>query len=133
MRRVTILFLSTIFIWSCANDDYQYQDLTESDLLESELIALYGSLNALSFPEASDYQSIPADVKNSITPEKIELGKFLFHETGLAKNPKKEEGLNTYSCASCHQAKAGFQSGIKQGIGEGGSGFGLFGEGRTKN
>ena len=133
MRRVTILFLSTIFIWSCANDDYQYQDLTESDLLESELIALYGSLNALSFPEASDYQSIPADVKNIITPEKIELGKFLFHETGLAKNPKKEEGLNTYSCASCHQAKAGFQSGIKQGIGEGGSGFGLFGEGRTKN
>lgn len=55
----------------------------------------------------------------------------MFYETGLALNPTQEEGMNTYSCASCHQSKAGFQSGIKQDIGEGGLGFGLFGEGRV--
>ena len=37
--------------------------------------------------------------------------------------------MSTYSCSSCHHAGAGFQSGLQQGIAEGGSGFGLKGEG----
>gem|GEM_PF-4888252 len=41
-----------------------------------------------------------------------------------------QQGIYTYSCASCHQAKAGFQSGLTQGIGEGGFGFDVNGEGR---
>jgi cytochrome c peroxidase len=39
----------------------------------------------------------------------------------------------TYSCASCHHVAAGFQAGLKQGISEGGVGFGLVGEGRILN
>ena len=58
---------------------------------------------------------------------------MLFHETGIATNPNMEESMHMYSCASCHHAKAGFQSGILQGIGEGGNGFGINGEGRFKN
>lgn len=41
--------------------------------------------------------------------------------------------MQTYSCASCHFAGAGFQAGIKQGIGEGGIGFGINGEARFHN
>jgi cytochrome c peroxidase len=58
---------------------------------------------------------------------------MLFHETGIAMNPNIDESMQMYSCASCHHAKAGFQSGILQGIGEGGNGFGINGEGRFKN
>lgn len=56
---------------------------------------------------------------------------MLFHDTGLAISPEQEESRGTYSCASCHFASAGFQAGRHQGIGEGGSGFGLNGEGRV--
>ena len=44
-----------------------------------------------------------------------------------------EESMNTYSCASCHHSLAGFQSGLRQGIAEGGIGFGMAGENRHKN
>ncbi len=54
---------------------------------------------------------------------------MLYHETGLAINPKLPQGKQTYSCASCHNAQVGIQAGIRQGIGDGGSGFGLAGEG----
>lgn len=39
----------------------------------------------------------------------------------------------TYSCASCHHAQAGFQAGVRQGISDGGLGFGNAGEGRHHN
>jgi cytochrome c peroxidase len=84
-------------------------------------------------PSSSDYDAIPADQMNPISADKVLLGKFLFHETGIALNPKESIGEGTYSCASCHHASAGFQSGVKQGIGEGGWGFGLMGESRIVN
>ena len=55
---------------------------------------------------------------------------MLYHETGLGISPKLDIGKETYSCASCHFAAAGFQAGRFQGIGEGGLGFGVNGEGR---
>ena len=55
---------------------------------------------------------------------------MLFHDTGIALDPEVPSGAGTYSCASCHFAGAGFQAGRHQGIGEGGLGFGLNGEGR---
>ena len=83
-------------------------------------------------PESDDFLKIPNDPNNPITKEKVELGKLLYHETGLAINPKSPISKNTYSCASCHFASAGFQAGRFQGIAEGGIGFGINGEGRMR-
>ena len=84
-------------------------------------------------PESDDFYAIPQDPNNPVTPVKVELGKLLFHETGLLVNPKRPEGRLTASCASCHHGGAGFQAGRRQGIGEGGSGFGVRGERRQKH
>jgi len=84
-------------------------------------------------PKSNNYASIPQDPKNPITREKVELGKLLFHETKLAIEPKYPEGKFTYSCSSCHHSKAGFQPGKRQGIADGGIGFGFMGEDRTNN
>lgn len=125
---VLLLTLST----SCASDD-DYVQVPIDNLLEQRLIDLFGSKEALILPYSNEFNLIPSDANNPITEAKVALGKLLFHETGLAKLPNVEEGMNTYSCASCHHAKAGFQSGIKQAIGEGGMGFGFSGETRHKN
>ncbi|MBR9915397.1 MAG: cytochrome-c peroxidase [Algicola sp.] len=126
------LLLTLLFLTSCASDD-DYVQVPSQTLLEDRLIELYGSKAALILPTTNDLSLIPSDFNNPITEEKVALGKLLFHETGLATNPNMEGGMNTYSCASCHHADAGFQSGIIQGIGEGGTGFGLHGEGRIKD
>ena len=133
--RFYILLLTgfTTFLVSCASDDDNYESIPSQSILESRIIELYGSKDALIQPLATDFNLIPNDPNNSITSAKVELGKMLFHETGIAMNPNMEESMQMYSCASCHHAKAGFQSGILQGIGEGGNGFGLHGEGRFKN
>ena len=81
-------------------------------------------------PESDEFDGIPQDPKNPITREKVDLGRLLFHETALGTKPELEMGEGTYSCASCHHAGAGFQSGVSQAIGEGGIGFGVQGEGR---
>lgn len=82
-------------------------------------------------PSSTDYAHIPQDPKNPITDAKVDLGALLFHETGISLNTKSPEGRKTYSCASCHHAKAGFQAGVAQGLGEGGMGFGMRGETRS--
>jgi len=112
---------------------------TQSDVsLDSEIETL---LNAASnnegksfftLPNSDDYDNIPSDPLNPVTAEKVELGKLLYHETGLAIHPKNPISADTYSCASCHFASAGFQAGRFQGIGEGGIGFGRNGEGRVR-
>ncbi len=142
MRKPTTYYLSLIIIVftaiSCGKDSDIYIDNTLNPTTElnnalTEQITNSTSLRALQLARDNALASIPQDPKNPISTAKIDLGKLLFHETGIALNPKKEEGIKTYSCASCHQAKAGFQSGLKQGIGEGGSGFGILGEARTMN
>ena len=91
-----------------------------------------GSINAFIMPLSDDYENIPQDPNNAITASKVKLGKLLYHETGLTGEGKTgSEG--TWSCASCHQAKAGFKSGNAQGMGDGGMGFGVAGEMRHVN
>lgn len=84
-------------------------------------------------PSSDDYANIPQDPRNPITKEKVELGKFLYHETCLTVNPKFSGNLMQGSCASCHHVDAGFQAGVAQGIGTGGIGFGSHGEGRRRD
>ncbi|MET1258037.1 cytochrome c peroxidase [Flagellimonas sp. DF-77] len=121
------------FLFSCQKDDgVEPNDTTsaENELSET-IVSLFGSLEALTLPNSSDYLDIPSDANNPITAEKVALGQFLFHETELGIVPRSDIGTTTYACASCHHAKAGFQSGMLQGIGEGGVGFGILGEART--
>jgi cytochrome c peroxidase len=107
-----------------------YDSLDEE--LEAKLIAAADGQGLAFFrlPNENDLAQIPQDPNNPLTPEKIELGKLLFHEPAIGRNPRKADQAGTYSCASCHHAAAGFQAGVRQGVGEGGIGFGQKGEQR---
>ena len=119
---------------SC-NHEESYLPVSKTDIDLNNLILKRADNSDKSFfilPSSTDYSKIPQDPNNPITKDKVVLGQLLFHETALAQNPKHTDGIGTYSCASCHHAKAGFQSCKKQGIGDGGFGFGFSGELRTK-
>ncbi|MEO0583365.1 MAG: cytochrome c peroxidase [Bacteroidota bacterium] len=88
-------------------------------------------IRAFMLPNPSQLDRIPQDPRNPLSADKVTLGKHLFHETGLGVVPADSTGIFSYSCASCHHMDAGFQAGRQQGLGEGGQGFGLAGEGRT--
>ncbi|MEZ4422270.1 MAG: cytochrome c peroxidase [Gemmatimonadota bacterium] len=92
-----------------------------------------GDLGFFRLPAGADLASIPQDPRNPLSPAKVELGRLLFHEPALLSAPKRPQGRSTASCASCHHARAGFQAGRRQGIGEGGMGFGVRGEARTRD
>ncbi len=93
-----------------------------------------GSYEWYIMPESDDYAAIPfQDPKNPITPEKVELGRLLFFETGLGLEANREELKGTYSCSSCHIPSRSFTAGRFQGIADGAIGFGRSGEGRTKH
>jgi cytochrome c peroxidase len=132
-NRVFVITGVMTVLMSCASDNDNYEPIPSQGILESRIIELYGSKEALIQPLSTDFNLIPNDPNNPITEAKVALGQMLFHETGIAMNPNMDESMQMYSCASCHHAKAGFQSGILQGIGEGGNGFGINGEGRFKN
>ncbi len=125
-----IVLLGFIFS-SCQKDN----DLQLDQDLENLLVKIAqenggSDMSHFILPDSDALSSIPQDPKNPLTKEKIELGKLLYHEAALGVKPKEAQGLQSYSCASCHFAKAGFQAGTAQGIGEGGVGFGLGGEQR---
>ncbi len=79
-------------------------------------------LEYFTLPDSGDLSKIPADPKNPLTPEKVNLGKFLFHETALSINSINPKHWQHASCASCHLAEAGFRSNLTQGLGTGGLG-----------
>lgn len=125
------LLITLSFLFSCQKNDQPDFDQLNLDLTET-MMDISGSpdLSGFILPESKDFSSIPQDAKNPLSEIKVELGRMLYHETRLAIRPKYQNNLLTYSCASCHHADAGFQAGIRQGIGEGGIGFGDHGEGR---
>ncbi len=112
---------------------------TQPQRLEAELQAAIVAASqgqGLAFfrlPPSSALNAIPADPNNRLTSAKVALGQLLFHETALGVNNVRPEGLETYSCASCHVADAAFMPNLPQGMAEGGSGFGINGEGRVLN
>lgn len=103
---------------------------TAAEIL-TETLGGVGGLEAFTLPASDDFENIPQDPSNPITAEKVALGQLLFHETALATEGVNAGEEGTWSCASCHHAQAGFKSGVLQGIGEGGAGFGEKGEGRV--
>jgi len=128
----------SVFLFGGCEEENNITEVTESpnakDLaLDEALISASNGTGKSFYRLPLSLSEIPQDPNNPLTEEKVALGKLLFHETGLASNPKKEEGRFTYSCSSCHHADGGFQAGLPQGISEGGLGFGLHGEGRYPN
>lgn len=130
-----ITFLFLIFVVSACYRDTS-AIVSEEQVLQYSLEAALadasptGSPDYFLFPSSEDLKKIPQDPKNPLTREKIELGRELYHDPGLGIHPVKPVNEYTYSCASCHHVAAGFQAGRRQGIGEGGKGFGVRGEGR---
>ncbi len=120
-------------IVSCNDDDgIETNSTIDEELTQAiQSASPSSSVDYFKLPDPSNLGDIPQDPLNPLTNEKVALGKLLFHETELGGNPNLAAGLKTFGCASCHHAASGFQAGIAQGIGEGGSGFGLTGEGRT--
>ncbi|MFK8021788.1 MAG: cytochrome-c peroxidase [Pseudomonadales bacterium] len=109
------------------------QLLAELNAEVTQLIELAGGAagaEAFILPSSDDYDAIPQDPSNPLSAEKVELGQLLFHDTAFGNNGNNPDRSDTYSCASCHHAAAGFKAGIPQGIGEGGDGFGINGEAR---
>ncbi len=132
------LGIVVMLAWGLTGCDDAVSPGSSSELdqqLESLLIEASGGagLSFFMLPEPDAFDQIPQDPRNPLNAKKVELGKLLFHETGLLVSPKRPEGKFTGSCASCHHAQAGFQAGRIQGISEGGMGMGVRGEARTKN
>lgn len=91
-----------------------------TDLLNTHPLGLDG----FKLPAPDQLDLIPQDrVNNPLTPEKVKLGALLYHETGVGTATLSQDRQETYSCATCHHAAAGFKAGIPQGIADGGVGF----------
>ncbi len=133
--RVSTLFLLCFIgaILSCNQDKIYINDKVDIQF-EAALAkaAQDGDPSFFKLPETADFSAIPQDPLNPITNAKVELGKLLFFETGIANNPAYPNAKGTYSCATCHVPSAGFRPGSAQGVADGGLGFGHNGEGRTK-
>lgn len=132
-KPVILSLISVLYLSSCSDNglDENVQSTEDTELLAFLENASNGvGKSYYILPNSDDFEKIPQDPRNKLTKEKVELGKFLFHETGLGQKPLNRLGFQSYSCASCHHAKAGFQACVPQGFGEGGSGFGIQGEAR---
>ena len=130
MKKFAIAITLMLGLWTCS--DYQILETIDEEL-KSRMRALSpsGDLAYYRLPSSQNLASIPQSGHNPLTHEKIELGKMLFFETGLANDPAYEAGRGTYSCATCHVPSAGFLPGRAQGIADGGFGFGIGGEQRS--
>ncbi len=127
-RSSVILCTFLILLIACSKD--QIYVATQNDYSLKSLISQHGGLDHFTLPESTDYANIPQDASNPLSQIKVELGKFLFFETGLALDPVHDIAMESYSCASCHVPSAGFRPGRPQGIADGGLGFGIQGEER---
>ena len=127
MKKYFFYFLSAFLLLSCSSETVEI----DTDL-RFAINTAPGSRGLSSFilPKSDELSRIPQDPNNPLSPAKVKLGQLLFHESAFGTVGKFTNLKQTYSCASCHNAEAGFQSGRKQGLGDGAVGFGLFGEGR---
>ena len=134
MMTASLALLAVVLLPACNPSNAVNPEPVDKDfqLLATIIDALgqQGYAN-LHMPDPHDLASIPQDVQNPISYAKVNLGRMLFHETALGMDAEDESGIATFSCASCHHAAAGFQAGVQQGLGDGGVGFGIRGEGRV--
>ena len=135
IRHVAISILSLLVVLNACTKDRMPTLVELDNQLELSIQGRSpnGTTEFYILPNENDLHLIPQDPKNPLTPQKVELGKLMFFDTGLAQDAVKEEGLGTYSCATCHISEAGFRPGNFQGIADGGANYGVAGEDRVKN
>jgi cytochrome c peroxidase len=140
VKKILLIAISGVLMLSSCRKEKEIDVVAESSPEYDQALkdAIMGATqgigeSALILPEETQYSQIPQDPLNPITAAKVELGKFLFHETQIASEAKYTEGMSTFSCSSCHFAQAGFFSNVPQGVSDGGVGFGVAGEGRVFN
>jgi len=126
---VVVLILSVGCSKDVADSDVQ-RDINLKRQISQ--ISHTGSYTKYILPDQGDWDNIPQDARNPLSDVKVELGKMLFFETGLAMDAKFNEGIGTYSCGSCHLPSAGMRPGAPQGVADGGVGYGVNGESRLK-
>jgi len=135
MNRIYLVFtIIAITVFSCTKD--RMPTLVELDNQLRNLVTAASPTGDMEFyvlPSENNLSAIPQDPKNVLTESKVNLGKLMFYDTGLAGDARKSSGIGTYSCASCHIPEAGFKPGNFQGIADGGVGFGINGENRLRN
>ncbi|MCB0648528.1 MAG: cytochrome-c peroxidase [Saprospiraceae bacterium] len=133
-KPIVLILLLSIGMFSCTND--QMPTLVELDMELRSLVEQASPEKSWEYyvlPDENDLASIPQDPHNPLTKAKVELGKMLYFDTGLAMDAKKESGKGTYSCATCHVPEAGFKPNNFQGIADGGVAYGVAGEKRAMN
>ncbi|MBK8450507.1 MAG: hypothetical protein IPL42_10995 [Saprospiraceae bacterium] len=133
LHSFVLLFLAYLFS-TCARevakDDYTLDDKLIKSIKAS---APNGDIRDFILVSGENLDEIPnQDPKNPINATKVKLGKMLFHEPGIGILANKPEGMNSFTCASCHIASKGFTAGRIQGVADGAQGFGISGEGRSK-
>lgn len=131
VRKLCLLFAVISGIWGCQHEIPE-SELSIQLINKMREVSPTGSIDYYKLPESTDYLNIPQDPRNPLSESKVELGKFLFHETGIGTRAVHPSGMQTFSCASCHIAANGFKPGRIQGIADGGMGFGQNGEIRLK-
>ncbi len=87
----------SVLLASCSYDVLHEADALDVDLKERlQKASPTGDLTHFILPGSTDYDNIPQEPKNPLTPEKIALGKYLFYETGMARVAAKQSGMGTY-------------------------------------
>ena len=120
-----------ILIASCDSEDFGVSDENLMNLISEK--SQTGSADYFIMPASGDFAALPnQDPTNPITEEKVQLGKLLFFETGIAQDALTPEAQETFSCATCHVPESGFLPGRIQGIADGAIGYGDYGENRVK-
>jgi len=122
--RLSALSLAIILlIISCTKDKKSFLD--EQVLETVRQSAPNADHSYYIMPASDDYAALPnQDPNNPITKDKVNLGRLLFFETGLAQHAQEDVCYETYSCATCHVPSKGFLPGRFQGIADGAAGFG---------
>ncbi|MEM9919686.1 MAG: cytochrome c peroxidase [Bacteroidota bacterium] len=131
MERIFYILMVFTVLFSACREDKLDNPLDHRLRAAIQDAAPDGSLEHFVLPDRDDYDNIPQDPHNPLNAEKVHLGQMLFFETGLALSPMHDFGKESFSCGTCHIPSAGFVPGSKQGIADGGIGFGLNGESRT--
>ena len=92
MKKLFTILLAVSFLYSCQKDEGP-NPLDEQ--LSTALTEVSNGIgeNAFLLPNENDLAAIPQDPLNPLTPEKVELGKMLFHETGIALAPMRDLSL----------------------------------------
>ena len=101
VRTAAALAAASVLFLSAFSHDLQPADRSDRDVVDGIQWPL---------PEGFPAPFVPPE--NPTTPEKIELGRLLFHDTRLS-------GDGTVACASCHRPELAYTDGRPQALGAG--------------